>query len=579
MGVGPQRPPAGQVHDHRQAHLGVAREVEALPHGARVVGRVARAVRGQRHEPGEGVRQFLERDVVVAEDQRDGVGVSPPCQPLQGEVHVLGGAARRRGRREVAGVDRRVRTVHQVRVVAQAGERPLGVEEGYGQVQVGAVVPGFRPVQEQSEHGALGKCLDAAAAHGHQDLGGGPLGERHGEVGQSGVQHRQLVGPPGGEPAQQFPLQQGDHLGHRPGGQGGAPLGDGQGPGDVAPREEHASGPGAVLGACPQRPERRQQRARAHLRQPVPQGLLQLRHERLVGVQAQQHVQAAHQFAGPLPGEGRGPGGVPLGHRLLQPARPGGRADSGAVRAHGVRVRGGRGQQGGAEGGVRVQRCGAQHGGGERGARVPGVPLEGVQHLRGPLPRRGVPQHVLDQVRRRQSVEDGEQVTPQGTGNVREPCRCHQPGVAAREHGEQPQHVGGGGEPLGEQPPQGRPRRCPAHQRAQDQRLGLADRDVLRQVAPAGRRERQQGQQVVPVLRGERGAAGQQGVHRRGGVGGHVGAQAQQSQRARYGRPGGADGTDRTQEGVVPVDPAVAQRASRVVRAVPAQPADQVRAG
>ncbi|CAM5355995.1 hypothetical protein SGRIM128S_03013 [Streptomyces griseomycini] len=476
-------------------------------------------------------------------------------------------------------MDRGVLAVHQAGVVAQAGELPLRVEERDGEVQVHAIARSFGPVQEQPQHRALGQVLHAAPGHRDQGLGGGPLGERHGEVGQAGVQHRQFVRLPGGEPAQHLRLQQRDRRRHQPGGQWSPSLRNGQGSGDFPTGEEHAAAAGAVLGPHPQCPERRQQRARTHLRQSAQEGFLELRFEGLGGVQAQQLVQAAHQFAGAFPGEGRGCAGVALGHRLLQPAGPGGRTDPGAVHPDGVRVDGGRLQQGGAERGAGIHRGAAQHREGEGGARVPGVMLEGVQDLRGPLPRRGVPQYVLHQVRRRQAVEDREQFAAQRARRAREARRRHQSGVTAGEHGEQPQYVGGGGEPLGQQLPHRQAVRRLAHQRAQHRRLGLPDRDVLRQQAPADRSEGQQRQQVVAVLRGQRGATGQQGVHHGGGVGGPVGAQAQQAQRAGHRRLGGADGTDRPQEGVVRVDPAVTDRAARVVGSVPAQSAHQVRAG
>ncbi len=285
-------------------------------------------------------------------------------------------------------------------------------------------------------------------------------------------------------------------------------------------------------------------------------------------------VQAPDELTGPFGQYGQGPVRIPAAQGLLGAAQPGGRPDARAVDPYRVRVRGRGGEQRGAEGGAGGVGA-AQHGEGERGARVAGVLLEGVQDLGGPLPQVLVAQHVLDEQRRIEPVQDGQQVAPQRARQGAQARGFQEVGLSAGPHGEQPQHVGGGGEPLGQQGPYGLPRAALAQQGSQYQGLGLAHRDGVREPVQAGRHVGEEHPGLLGVLRRERGAAGQQLAEGGDGVGRAVGAEGQQPQRT---APGGnlPRVRGRPDERVVGVDAAVADRAAGVVDAVPAGPADQV---
>lgn len=270
------------------------------------------------------------------------------------------------------------------------------------------------------------------------------------EVGEPGVEHRRLVRVRRGQPAQQLALEQ---LAHRAGhrlGQRRPVLVAGVRVGDPAAREEHPPGAGQV--ADPQPPERAEHGPGTRLRQPVGQHPRHPFGQCLGRVQPQQVVEPPYEFAGPLGEHRQGRVRVAGPQGLLGAPGPGGRAQARAVDPYGLRVRGGGRPQSGAEpgpGGVGP----AQDGEGERGARVALVPLEGVQDLRGALPGVGVAQDVLDEQPRIEGVQYGEQLAPQPARQGAQPRRRQQVRLASGPDGEQPQDVGGGGEPLGEQGP------------------------------------------------------------------------------------------------------------------------------
>lgn len=219
---------------------------------------------------------------------------------------------------------------------------------------------------------------------------------------------------------------------------------------------------------------------------------------------------------------------------------------------------------------------------GQGGPRVPGVSLEGVKRLGRLLPQPRVAQQVLHQRGGVEPVQDAEELPAQRARQRPERAGLQQIGLTPGPDREQPQDVGGGGQPDLQLGPHGLPGRPVEQQRAEEQRLGLPYGNVGGQPVERGRGVGQQHLQVVAVGGGGRCTACEQGPQGLGGVGGEVAAEGEQPQRTGGGllvRFGDGRGGRRPQERVRGVESAVAERTAGVVAAVPAAAAHEVGAG
>jgi hypothetical protein len=224
-----------QVDAERHQDLRRAGEVEAILDGVRVeqAGRAA-------HHAGQAAAQAVEGDVVVAEHDRQQV---PPADSAYGgevEVDELGRAERARRGGEVAGVHQRVLVEAQTRVVAEADEPPLGVEDRDGQVEIDAPAGRLLPVQEEAQLVVDRDRLGTPPGHPQQRRRGAAFAAGSGEqvevlVEEGTTQPRQSACP-----AQQFGDQEAGQSGSERGRQRVAFVDGGPHLGRAATREEQA---------------------------------------------------------------------------------------------------------------------------------------------------------------------------------------------------------------------------------------------------------------------------------------------------------------------------------------------------